>query len=86
MLASSVSEFSHPDSQAWSAGPARSGVVSAVPEDAPAFCEATVEAKDDPVLGPWGSGVRVVRRVSQTSGLRLLSRSPSPFTSRFPAV
>lgn len=39
------------------------------------------DANEEPALGGCGSGVRVVRSVSQvpfTSGLKLLSRSPSP--------
>lgn len=43
--------------------------------------DAVADANEEPALGGCGSGVRVVRRVSQvpfTSGLRLLSRSPSP--------
>jgi hypothetical protein len=40
-----------------------------------------VETKDELALGGWGSGVRVVRRVSHPSGLTLRVRSPSPFIS-----
>jgi len=50
-------------------------------EDDAAAAAADVEANEDPALGGCGSGVILVRRVSQAappSGLRLLSRSPSP--------
>lgn len=50
-------------------------------EDDAAAAAADVEANEDPALGAWGSGVMLVRRVSHAappSGLRLLSRSPSP--------
>jgi len=95
----SVSEFSHPDSQA------RSGLITMVPrsstisgpvrevldDTAPALCEATAdadsEANDDPMLGGCGSGGIVLSNVSQSfSGLVLRWRSPSPSEFRSPKV
>ncbi len=46
-----------------------------------AAAEADADANEDPTLGGCGSGVMLVRSVSQAappSGLRLRSRSPSP--------
>lgn len=82
-----LSLSSPPESQPGSGSGARSGSVKEVPTDPAALCDAAmVEAKEDPKLGGCGSGVNVVRRVSQascrvSSGLRLLFRSPNPSTS-----
>ena len=89
---SSVLDPESDTSHSWS--PIRSGLVIVVlaeadaePEDGPdpeddvAAAAADVEANEDPALGGCGSGVMLVRRVSQAappSGLMLLSRSPSP--------
>jgi hypothetical protein len=46
-----------------------------------AAAEADVDANEEPALGGCGSGVMLVRSVSQAappSGLKLRSRSPSP--------
>ena len=83
---SSVLDPESDTSHSWS--PMRAVLVIVVlaeadaePEDDVAAAAADVEANEDPALGGCGSGVMLVRRVSQAappSGLMLLSRSPRP--------
>jgi hypothetical protein len=55
--------------------------VEAAAADAEAEADADADANEEPALGGCGSGVMLVRSVSQVappSGLKLRSRSPSP--------
>jgi len=92
-MSSSLSSISDPETE-MSQSCSRSGesaprlVMDALPDAGPALedaaAEADADAKDDPTLGGWGSGVMLVKRVSHAappSGLKLRSRSPRP--SRF---
>ena len=90
MSSSSSSSFSESDtSQSRIADGSSKGTVLVIevladagPEPAVEDVPAVAEAKDDPALGSWGSGVMLVKIVSQApppaSGVRLRSRSPKP--------
>ncbi len=63
------------------AGPELEVEAAAADAEAEADADADADANEEPALGGCGSGVMLVRSVSQVappSGLKLRSRSPSP--------